>query len=846
MSSASAPSPPHASAQEPPPRAPRTGWLLPLTCLLLLATGGAGLVYQVAWVRLLGLTFGVTVYAVSTVLAAFMGGLALGSVVGGRLADRIHNPLRVYGAVEILVGVTALLSPALIGALEGVYRAVALAVDPAQAGLVAGTVRTVLSFAVLLVPTALMGATLPLVVRGVRQAESSGSTAAGDSRAMSWLYALNTAGAIVGSLLSGFVLLGAYGINATILVAALGNLLAGLVALAISRNVGAATVSPAPRPADTRTPVPEEVVSPGLARVAFWVFGISGGVSLAYEVVWSRVLAILFDSSIYGFVLMLATVLLGIATGSAAAGWLVSRHPSALGVGRAFGWVEVGIGLGALFSLVAFGGVYDLLVGLRGTPEAQGVLYRFLRTDDRLMGALCVLTILPASLFMGATFPLAARLWAAGSAGRLGRRLGSVYAANTLGAIAGSLLAGFVLVPALGAHASLLLLALVNVGLGVWLLAATQLGGSVARFGEADPSCVARWKNKREALSAIRGPASARGRSAGWAPVAAGVVGVALVGWGFTRPPVHELVFRQRYPEQDLLWYNAGRENTVSIARNRETGIRTLFTNSRGQSNDEPELVRYYRTLGQLAVLLSQKPDPKVLVVGLGSGVTSGAIAERPAVSLRVVELSESMVAAAPQFRLTNRGLLERPNVTLTVDDGRNWLLRTRERYDVVTADIVQPYDAGSNNLYSAEYFRLASQALAPNGVMIQWVYPNGEFEQKLILRTFLSVFPEVSLWRGDTAVGSLGPRRLDPAKLDRDLADPTTRAALDEIGLRTRDDVLGLFSADDAELRGYVGDGPILTDDRPILEYYLANEIPRFSPKVQFSRDATKAVVAP
>lgn len=775
--------------------------VLPALCGVLLLSGAAGLVYQVAWIRLLGLAFGVTIYAISTVLAAFMGGLALGSALGGRLADRVRRPLRAYGLAEIGIGVAALATPMAFPWLQEVYQGLALVADPGQAPLLAGTVRVLLAVALLLVPTALMGATLPLAVRGARR---RGADVAADGRHMGLLYALNTAGAVAGTLAAGFVLIGRLGVSGTIAVAVLLNLEAGVGALLLSRWFEPATAPVSAVPAPAAGTAGSEPVSPTLARVAFVAFGVSGALSLAYEVVWSRVLAVLFDSTIYGFVLMLATVLLGIAAGSAAAGWLVGRRPAARFAGLAFGWLEVGIGVAAVLPLVAFGGAYDLLLALRegGSP----LFARLLRTDVQLMALLSVATVLPAALLMGATFPAAARLWAAG-AGRLGTRLGGVYAANVVGAILGSLGAGFVLLPLAGAHAALLVLAAANVLLGVALLVA------------------------------------AGSRSV---PAIAGAAGLALLAWGAGRPPVHEQVFRQRFPDQQLLWYREGLENTVSVGRSPDD-VRRLYTNALSQTNDTPDLVRYLRVVGHLAALLAPAdgPERRVLVVGLGGGATPGAIARHGGTRVDVVELSEAVVAAAPAFRHVSAGLLDRPNVSLTIDDGRNWLLRSRRPYDIITADIVPPFHAGAANLYSVEYFRLAARALAPGGVMVQWVSPENAFAHTAIVRTFLEAFPHATLWlAGDLLIGSPGPLRVDAARLEERLADPAARAALAEVGLNRPQDVLTHFRADAAELRAYAGPGPLLTDDRPLLEYFRALDLPTGPADLErFSGDVRKVL---
>jgi spermidine synthase len=398
--------------------------------------------------------------------------------------------------------------------------------------------------------------------------------------------------------------------------------------------------------------------------------------------------------------------------------------------------------------------------------------------------------VLPSALLMGATFPVAARLWAAGVGG-LGRRLGGVYAGNVAGAIVGSLGSGFILVPVLSAHHALLLLAGANVVLGGVLLSV------VGRNRLAAPGAVA---------------------------------GLILVGWGATAPPLHRVVFNEHFPDQELVAYWEGLENTVSVGRD-ATGIQTLYTNSRGQTNDAPDLVRYHRVMGHLAALLAPSNQPRSLVVGLGAGATPGALAQH-AGAVDVIELSESVISAAPFFRVANQDVLSRPNVHLSIDDGRNYLLRNRRPYDVITADVVHPYDAGATNLYSAEYFALAARSLGPRGIMVQWVSPGSAFEHALIVRTFLTAFPNSTLWLGgDLLIGSPSPLRISETELESRLAEPAARPALAEVGFNHVQDVLAQFRGTSRELQAYAGVGPILSDDHPILEYFQSQDIPSDPP---------------
>jgi spermidine synthase len=236
-----------------------------------------------------------------------------------------------------------------------------------------------------------------------------------------------------------------------------------------------------------------------------------------------------------------------------------------------------------------------------------------------------------------------------------------------------------------------------------------------------------------------------------------------------------------------------------------------------------------------------------VLVVGLGAGATPAAIAQHSGTQVDVVELSEAVVDAAPWFAATNAGALHLPNVRVTIEDGRNSLLRARQRYDVITADVVHPYDAGATNLYSVEYFRLAARALEPHGIMVQWVSPGSAFEHALLVRTFLQAFPQSTLWlAGDLLIGSPSPLQVSRAELARRLADPAARASLAEVGLLKPEDVLVQFRADADALHAYAGAGPVLTDDRPLLEYFVSLNAPTDPPDLsRFNGDPAPIITS-
>jgi spermidine synthase len=756
------------------------GRLVVALVALFFLSGVAALIYQVLWLRLLSLVFGVTIYAASTVLAAFMGGLALGSAMAGRLADRLRRPLLWFGVVELLIALTALATPL---ALEGVKRAYLLAqpVMPESVALVT-VFRFLGSSAVLLVPTALMGATLPLVLKSsLTRLDALGSR-------VGLLYGTNTLGAIVGSLTAGFYLLPHIGVRASFFLAAAINVAVGLGGLLASRRLApaAATASDGPPaepvPAGDASVADDAPVGLGLRRLVLAVFVISGFASLALEVVWFRVLVIFLRPTAYAFTVMLATVLGGIAIGS----YLITPF-----MRRRWNWVivlaglEMGIAVLAVLSFAALGlsfPVIDWSLPWLGSEGARYVVPLVIAS---------LLAIFPAALLFGAAFPVGLRLYAGGaSAGHpdTARRIGVFYSLNVCGAIAGSVAAGFVLLPWLGSRGSLIVVALLVLASGLALLVA--------------------WPS--------------RGRRAG---IALGLAAFAAAAVAVPDP--FDFVLKHHRRGERQLWREEGVQTTVAIhERNmgQPTPSRVMYLDGSHQANDTPGGAYVHHRIGFLPVAVH--PDPRrALVVGLGGGATPGAIGRFPGIDVTVVELSRGVARGSEWFRHVNFDLLARPNVRLRVDDGRNYLLLTRNRYDIITADIIIPTHAGSSNLYSLQYYELVKRALAEDGLVLQWLAADSEWAYKLLVRTFLAAFPDATMW----ADGSLFLAGKQPLTLRRDwfelgkMQDPATREVLTSMGIDSFETLLSLYVAGPEEIRRYVGEGPILTDDRPVLEYFLA-----------------------
>jgi spermidine synthase len=751
--------------------------LLPLLILFFLS-GSSALVYQVLWMRLLALVFGVTVHAASTVLAAFMLGLAIGSAAAGRLADRMRRPLVVFAVAEALVAVAALATPLGLDGVETVY--VRLHASFGEWPVVITLVRFLLSCAVLLVPTILMGATLPLVVKS--------SLARGSilGRQVSLLYACNTAGAVAGTLIAGIWMVPQLGIAQSFRAAAALNLLVAAGALLLAKFSAPAS-SASPTPALDVTPAPstlEPAVPTSLAvrRLVLLTFAVSGFVSFALEIIWFRMLVILLRPTTYAFTVMLATVLAGIAIGSWLSTPLTGRRR--VNLVAALAVLEVLLAVAAAASM--------FLIGQANTVYAK-VAPMFANTSMAYFGPMAVTSIVaifPAALLMGMAFPVGIAIWTSdGGDASAGQRIGVIYAVNVAGAVAGSLTSGFFLLPEIGSRVSLLLTSGLALLTGLLLLSQLQ---------------------KR--VAALAGGLAA-------------IASFGLIAW-LTPDPVNELL-RSRFPAERPVLRREDGQATVSILRRTSNFSRTinrLYINGSHQASDEPGMVAYHRFIGSLPVAVHPEPK-KILVIGVGGGATAGAVAAfSNQIPIDIVELSPAVVDAARHFTGVNQGLFERPNIHLRVDDGRNYMLLTPERYDIVMADVILPQHAGAGNLYSAEYYRLMRRVLNNRGIALQWIGSGTETEYKMIMRTFVSVFPHTTLWGGGSLmIGSTRPLILDEAAFLRKQAAPDSKQALDANGFTSFAALLARYNAGPPELKKFLGEGAILTDDRPLTEYFLA-----------------------
>ena len=746
-------------------------WLLPLLLILFFGSGVCALVYQVMWLRLLALVFGVTVYAASTVLAGFMAGLGIGSYAAGRLATRITRPLAAFGIAEVLVGITAFASPVVLDALTRVWVVLHPSLPDSVA--VITIIRFVVAFLVLIVPTSLMGATLPLVIKSAVAREDRIGGRIG------LLYAVNTTGAIIGALVAGFYLISEVGVSLSFRMAAIGNLVIGIVALAAAYAMPAQPARPAAPPVE-ETGAPT-LLSTGQRQIVLWTFFVSGVMSLALEIIWFRMLVVFLRPTAYAFTIMLACVLTGIALGSALATPILRMR------GR---WLPALAVIQALIGVVAVLS-FNALARSQAVADAATPWFAAIGLNTYLapLVASSMVAMLPTMLLLGLAFPIGMSLWAGDDpSDETSRRVGAFYSLNVLGAILGSMLAGFVLLPAIGTRNSLI------------VVSALATSSSMALAW----SQRATWPSFSYAVMAL-------------APALFGLGAIDAV-------EPFDVAFARFHRNEKLRWREEGVQTTVAVHdRGGNPPMRIMFLDGNHQANNSPGTAFIHHRIGALPVMLHPAPTT-ALVIGLGGGATPGAVA-RYHVDVDVVELSAAVVAGSAFFKDINFDLLSRPNVHLRVDDGRNFMMMGRKKYDVITADIILPRHAGAGALYSKEYYELVRHSLAEGGLAMQWNEADSMTEYKLLLRTLVSVFPYTTLWAdGGLMLGSTKPFTISQSGYE------ARRKGFDFLNwdLAT---LKRIYSAGPEEIREFLGnDGPLLTDDKPVIEYFLSlpkNDLP-------------------
>lgn len=766
----------------------RASRFLPVLLLLFAGSGCSALIYEIVWYQLLQFAIGSTAVSLGFLLATFMGGLGLGSWLLPRIFPKSdsgrNHPLRLYAWIEAGIAICALLELVLIPLINGAY------VAGFRTGLSNEILRGVLCAVVLLPPTVLMGASLPAIARWA-QATPKG---------VSWwgkFYGINTFGAVSGCLLAGFVLMP----FTDIYIATLAGVAVNLAVAAISWVLARATPYAAAGEGDGDDSRPARSADAPVARpLDIWPIYIgvfmSGAVAIGAQIVWTRVLSLLFAGTTYAFSIMLAVFLSGLALGA----WIASRAIRRFDPRQTLGWAQFLAVLGLAWT------AFNITVNVPFWPVITTWQANPLITFqvDALRALFC---IFPATVAWGASVPLA---FAAASRLRSedpGRTVAGVYAANTAGAIIGALAVSLWLVPAIGTQ-----------GTQRVLMAFAALSGLI-----------------------VLAPLAVRTGNwvSGTVMTCAGIIAIALIVGVHPMPP--ELIAYGRRIIQyvgtsQYLEVREGRNSSIAITQYSDGSLQ-FHVAGKVEASNNPNDFRLQRMLGHIPALIG---DPKtVLVVGFGAGVTAGTFTSYPGITRITICEMEPLVppTSTRYFSKENFNVLHDPRTEMVYDDGRHFILTTKDKYDLITSDPIHPFVKGSANLYTREYFEMVRDRLNPGGVVTQWIplYESDVATVKSEIATFFKVFPHGAIFANlaggqgydVVAVGSMEPLNIDLDALQRRLETPAyaeVAQSLRDVQMASVTDLFRTFAATREDLTPWMSDG-LINRDRNLRLQYVAGK---------------------
>jgi spermidine synthase len=755
---------------------------LPVLLLLFVGSGAAALIYEIVWFQMLELYVGSSAVSVGVLLATFMGGMCLGSLFLPRMISRNQHPLRVYALLELGIGAIGLILLVVMPLVGRVY------IGWGGYGISGYLLRGLAASICLLPPTLLMGATLPAVARWVETTP----------RGVSWLgffYAGNILGAVFGSLCAGFYLLRVFDMTTATFVAVAFNAAVGGLGLLVASRTPHSVV----QPADAADPVVR--VEPGSdVAMVYLAIALSGFCALAAEVVWTRILSLLFGASTYTFSLILGVFLIGLGIGSSL-GSLIAKTMKQPRV--ALGWCQ-------LLNVAAIAwSAHVLLTSLPYWPInasiSSSIWFNFQLDFVRALYA-----VLPGPILWGASFPLA--LAAVARRGQdPGRLVGGVYAANTVGAIFGALGASLMLVYWFGSQHAQQVMMIVSGLSGLLLLAPVEFSSSPEK------------------------------KSLRWAAPAALVIALGLAAFLVRTVPTIPgiLVAYGRYAATwmgqtgDIFYVGEGLNSSVAVSR-MGNGVLNYHNAGKVQASSQPQDMRLQRMLGHFTTLTPKNPA-RVLVIGCGAGVTAGAVSVDPYVTNLTIAEIEPLVprVVSEYFGEHNFNVVRNPKTHVTIDDARHYLLTSHEKFDAITSDPLDPWVKGAATLYTREFFELAKQHLKPGGTVTLFVqlYESSPEAVKSEIGTFFEAFPNGIIWGNthqgkgyDTVLlGQVEPSHFDidelQAKLDRPEYAPVKKS-LSEIGINSAIDLLANYAGRASDMKEYTKDAPINHDNDLRLQF--------------------------
>jgi len=762
--------------------------------LLFVVSGIAGLVYQVVWFKYLSLFLGNTTYAQMTVLATFLGGLALGNYLFGKKSDSFDNPVRIYSLLELFIGAYCLLYPTISSLVGNLFLSTASNLDLISKPFLFSGTRFLVAGILLLLPATAMGGTLPVLSKFfVERIQDT-------RKEIASLYFLNSFGAVVGVFFAGFVLIKEFGLDITIYSTAFLNIIAGFVGLYLSKKQNK-TFELELIPLENANNSNFFEVDKQTAKRVILVAGISGMAALLYEMVWVRLLINFFGSSTYAFSIMLMAFIGGITIGSLA----VTQN-----VLKRYNYVKL---LTILQGAIAFSTMFVLLFYERLPYSLWKVSALFSKSQESFEYFLVVefifcfcLMLLP-TLFMGMSLPVASEIISSFNK-KIGVSVGRVFSVNTLGTVVGVILTGLIFIPLFGIKSTFEIGIALNL-FGAFLLISKYKFFSIKEKVSFSSICVfvffsylvfsPKW-NEKVLLSGVF-------RSFG------------------ALPPSSFNEFTKGFSDEKIIFYKEGMSATVAVTQS----IRNK-ANKRLIINGKPDASTYFDMptqvlLGEIPVMLHKNPK-NIFVIGFGSGTTIGSVLNSPVKKVVCAEISKEVLSAAALFKHENKNCINDPRVNIINEDAVTLLKLSKEKYDVIISEPSNPWVAGIGNLFSKEYFEKCSTSLAENGIMVQWfhLYEADDDVVKLVLNTFTSVFPYSQLWGGTAndiiLVGSKKEINISFESINSKFASTLIKQDFERIGINNPFTFLACQSVSPRGFFTMINNSPVNSEIHPRLEF--------------------------
>lgn len=769
----------------------RIGQIILFTVLFL--SGVSALIYQIVWIRRFGLVFGVDVFTMATVLSAFMGGLAIGSLIFGRLADKLKNPLTLFLILESGIGLFAILFPFTFKGLINLYTPIIQ--SPGISDYSGQVVKFIFSFIYLLIPTTLMGGTLPVIFKFfVKRLNNLGWH-------ISSLFAINNLGAVIGCFLAGFILIKTFGITASLYIAASINLINAIVVFVVSKRIPYGNEEGQTEVIQTYLPDETNSLSKSMLKMVLWVFAIEGFATLAFEVIWTRIfIGFSFDKTTYFYSVIVLGFVFGLSLGSfLISKWIDTRK----NLVTFLAVIEIVIGISSMLLLMLFSKL-SLSLNLHRT-----VFDPWIKIIGKEYLIFFLILILPATL-TGMVYPVVSKLYA-DNVGKLGRRMGMIGFLDTIGSVVGSFAAGFILIPLLGVVESFITIVALNIMMGIMLLFFNKTMQKRLKFIMLLSTVIL------SVLLFLKAPAKK------------------YFSWWDKSKNEPWTNFVEKIP-----FYYEGTDATVTLRQYHNYMALNINGHNTAYTSLKDQIVN--RMLGYVPYMVHPKPK-KALVIGFGLGFTVESLIQNEIDTVDVAEICPGVIKSGLAMNTWNNAALKNPKVHTHLEDGRELLFKTKAKYDIITSNAVHP--RLSNNIYTQDFYELCVSRMNKGGIMCQWATPNwmNEAEFKAQMKAFVNAFRYCQLWYINEytiiLIGSGEPIRINYNLISERFGDAKVKEDLLNINMTDPFEFVSQFSMQKDMLMKYSQDGASNTDDFPIVEFSKTVNLAPDTSALQFIYDA-------